>query len=410
MSSKPKVLIVTREFPPYHEGGAGKRLGYLVSATSEHVDYHIVTLGPRDEYIESNNIKIFVVSTKSYIKYNIGGRIPLISNDTSVLMDIWRLDKVAQRIIEKYDIDIYEIVEPFYGAFLRHNKKKYPPKIVTILHTRQGELIHSLKEISHPSDIKFLVFLSIIGPLLDKLGMRDTCRIITDSDTIKHEVSILYNISKTNIEVVPNPVNIPPKAQRAVLRSINSPPIIAYFGRLVYRKNVSLLLKASRLLSKKGINHKLVIIGEGPIRTKLMAEASDLRNVIFTGRVPESRLHNLLASIDIIVNPSRYEGGHPLAVLEAMSFGAVPVLSKIMNHLEIIRGTQFVKYMFDYEDAISLTHGLENAIEDLAAEGERYRVIANRIVKERFSPEVSGKKLIEVYKHILEGDSPCVSQ
>jgi len=398
-----RVLVVTREFPPYVEGGAGRRVEELVRATMDRVDYTIVTLGPRDEILEfEGRVPVHVVSTKSYIKYNLTGRIPLLSNDLMVLVDIARLNRYAENLLAGGDYDVYDVIEPYMGAFLAHSRAA---RVVTLLHTRKGELATSIGEVSKPSDLKFLAFMAFVGPLLDSRGLRGCRRLIVNSLKTAYEAWKVHGVHPSRISVVPNPVS-PPREPFSV-RRLGREPTVAFFGRLVYRKRVSTLIEASRILGLRGVRHRLVIAGAGPLLDSLARAADGMDNVYFTGRVPEEELHAVLSGFDVIVNPSIYEGGHPLAVLEAMARGAVPVLSRIPTHEEVVRGSRFEEYVFDPGDAVDLAGKLERAIHDLYADEAALRLEAVRLVAERFSPGKVARALVSAYEDAVGAGGRC---
>jgi glycosyltransferase involved in cell wall biosynthesis len=103
---------------------------------------------------------------------------------------------------------------------------------------------------------------------------------------------------------------------------------------LVERKRIDLLLRAIAQLSSAGFSDfSVAIVGRGPERAHLEALTGQLgisSSVEFRGYLEDSELFDLLEAADICVMPSAYEGGMPpLVVLEAMAYGAVPLVSDI---------------------------------------------------------------------------------
>jgi glycosyltransferase involved in cell wall biosynthesis len=111
---------------------------------------------------------------------------------------------------------------------------------------------------------------------------------------------------------------------------------IVSVGRLIFNKGNQYLLEALRGLSGRGRAFRLVIVGDGPMRTALARQTAELglEDVVsFAGRrddVPE-----VLRAADIYVRPSLTES-MPMGVLEAMSSGLAVVASDAGATGEII--------------------------------------------------------------------------
>jgi glycosyltransferase involved in cell wall biosynthesis len=100
---------------------------------------------------------------------------------------------------------------------------------------------------------------------------------------------------------------------------------IAYVGRLIKEKGVQDLLKAV-----KGIKASVVIIGKGPLEKELRTLGGK-----FVGEKDSAGVRQILASSDILVNPS-YGEGLPTAVLEAGAMGLAVVATDVGGTSEII--------------------------------------------------------------------------
>ena len=106
-------------------------------------------------------------------------------------------------------------------------------------------------------------------------------------------------------------------------------PVMVYIGRLAYEKNVLFLFDVLKLIKQNRPNILLILAGEGPATTQLMAasEAKGLKeNTLFVGYQQRgSALNDCYAAGDIFIFASRTET-QGLVLLEAMALG-VPVLS-----------------------------------------------------------------------------------
>ena len=90
------------------------------------------------------------------------------------------------------------------------------------------------------------------------------------------------------------------------------------------------LIEFSEMLERKGIDHSLTILGDGPMIETLKIKASS--KVIFAGNV--KNVQEYLLDSDICLSSSVSEG-LPNTILEAISAGLPLVLSDIPPHKEI---------------------------------------------------------------------------
>lgn len=136
------------------------------------------------------------------------------------------------------------------------------------------------------------------------------------------------------IDVVRNGVPLP-----STLRSRSFPvasPVwrLLSVGRLVEKKGFDTLLEACRLLQDWGRPFRCHIIGDGPCKDRLVAQARRLRierHVTFYGAKPNEEVYRALQQHDVLVAPCRLASdgnrdGLPTVLMEALSCG-VPVVA-----------------------------------------------------------------------------------
>ena len=128
----------------------------------------------------------------------------------------------------------------------------------------------------------------------------------------------------TSIERIPYGVPIP---ERRVQRDA-SKLRVAYVGRLAEeQKRISKVTRALCLMVKEIPGTTAVIYGDGPDRGKVEAILANQDHdlpVQLAGRVDSGQIQTHLLDVDVIVLLSDYEG-LPIAILEAMACGVVPV-------------------------------------------------------------------------------------
>ncbi len=98
-------------------------------------------------------------------------------------------------------------------------------------------------------------------------------------------------------------------------------PALIYVGRLSREKGLDLVPAIARTLRDAGVDHRLVFVGEGPMRQELQQACPD---AVFTGAMPHAEVASAMASSDVFIFPSRTDTlGN--VVLEAQACG-IPVL------------------------------------------------------------------------------------
>jgi glycosyltransferase involved in cell wall biosynthesis len=121
----------------------------------------------------------------------------------------------------------------------------------------------------------------------------------------------------------------------------SSPLRIVYVGRLVEeQKRVFDLPRIMEALERRGVPATLTVVGGGEDRRALESLASSCveRGAIrFAGILSNSEIARELHDHDVLILPSEYEG-FPLAVLEAMAQGCIPVVTAIRSGIpELVR-------------------------------------------------------------------------
>jgi glycosyltransferase involved in cell wall biosynthesis len=116
-------------------------------------------------------------------------------------------------------------------------------------------------------------------------------------------------------------------AARKQLGILEDALVVGHVGRFAEPKNHVFLVEIANALLAKSPRARFVLVGDGPLRSRVERMAKDYRifeNFIFTGS--SSNVPDLLRLMDVFVFPSLYEG-MPLALLEAQATGLPCVVS-----------------------------------------------------------------------------------
>jgi glycosyltransferase involved in cell wall biosynthesis len=114
-------------------------------------------------------------------------------------------------------------------------------------------------------------------------------------------------------------------------------PVVCAVARLAMEKNVGLVLEAVGQLHSQGLDFRFWMVGDGPERGMLAAQAQQLGlgdRIRFWGQ--RSDIPQLLAASNIFALASWYEGGRTQAAMEAQAAGLPCVLSDVGDHVGMV--------------------------------------------------------------------------
>ena len=148
-------------------------------------------------------------------------------------------------------------------------------------------------------------------------------------------------IGATNTVTVPLGVDLQtfhPRRHSYVVRQRWAAPeqlLLVHCGRLSVEKRVDRSIDALGALYHAGVDARLVVVGEGPLRTRLEKQAARLP-IDFTGFINDRHtVAQLLASADVTLAPGPHET-FGLAALESLACGTPAVVSRTSALTEII--------------------------------------------------------------------------
>ncbi len=163
--------------------------------------------------------------------------------------------------------------------------------------------------------------------LAERFAYGNADKIILTSEVSAQFVRERFAISSEKITVISNYVDTTlfvPSLEKERGRVI-------FVGRLEQEKNVDTLIRAMA-----GIEGKLVIIGDGSLRSDLEKLAQQMNvNVVFQKALPQAILAGELAKSEVFALVSSYEG-NPKALIEAFSCGLACIGTNVSGIREII--------------------------------------------------------------------------
>jgi len=266
-----------------------------------------------------------------------------------------------------------------------------------IIHTVHGFAFH---EESSRTEIR-------LWSALERLASHACDQIVTVSEHHRGWALRLGIGRPDRIHAIPNGLNsnrvVSQSTVASVRASIGVEPqdlLLLSTGRLARQKGLNDLIAAAPILTTQLKQpFKVVIAGDGPLRSRLEAQAAELglkENVLFLGFRQD--LGDLLAAADVVVLPSLWEG-LSISLLEAMAAGKAIVTTTIGSNCEATHQGDAALLVPPHDP-----RALAVAIETLATNHELAKAkgnVARHIYETCYTPE----RMMEGYR-LLYRQSP----
>ena len=171
-------------------------------------------------------------------------------------------------------------------------------------------------------------------------------------------------------------------------------------GRLAARKGYGSLLKAFAQVKSNFPNSRLVIVGRGHLRKRLLNQAKNLgisSSVYIESGMSFEELAELFRNADLTVYPSYYEG-QGLIPLESMSSGT-PVVTVNHGPLPEMVDSE-VGALFEMGNINSMSETILKEISDKKSLKEKGDAGRKRVL-ENFTYEIEADQFIEIYERIV---------
>ncbi|HEX8265028.1 MAG TPA: glycosyltransferase family 4 protein [Pyrinomonadaceae bacterium] len=232
---------------------------------------------------------------------------------------------------------------------------------------------------------------------------RSADSILAISQAVKQDIIGLENADESKITVIPYYIDFDrfPFAVGGKKRKSSEEFIIGAVGRLSPEKGQKILLSALKLVLQKNENVRLWLIGDGVDRESLKTMAEELgigERVKFWGM--RSDIPELLGQMDLLVQPSHYEG-LGIAIQEAMASGVPVVASEVGGIPELIEQGK-TGVMFPVGDSRALADEIIRMVNLDQAERNQMILRARESSEARFSKATVVNQLSDLYLRTFE--------
>ncbi len=285
-----RVAIVTNQFFPT-TGGEVTYVHNLSEKLKDLVD--LTVYGPKTNFSTSYKYNPFFIQNKHHLE-TICGTLDTYLKYFSKLTSL----KINADVIHSQELFETLMFEKFY---------KNNARILTFHSFYHDEFRNSIISKMLPTN------------LLQKLTLDSAKQSADGIITLnKKHYSLFRNLKpKKPVEMIPHGVNKIPKNIALKDRENN----LIFVGRLTFKKNIHNFLPD---FISQNIKNKFFIVGEGELKNTIEKTAAKNNNIKVTGKVSNQKLNNLYQNSAITILPAMHES-FCLSVLEAMSYGVVPV-------------------------------------------------------------------------------------
>lgn len=156
---------------------------------------------------------------------------------------------------------------------------------------------------------------------LAKINSEYVDKYVAISNDMKDRMISRYNIPTSKIIMIHNGFNT--KINSNVNSNKNEGIIVTFAGEFTKRKGADLFIDLTNKLKNDKRFHFHWTAGSEKFKAERLINN---KQVTIYGKLPKSDFFNLLESTDVLVMPSREEGC-PMALLEALGKGVVPIVS-----------------------------------------------------------------------------------
>ena len=383
-----KILLLAQFFSTTRGGGE-----YVFSmiakklAENNHKVWVITNKIKNETYYEAPNLKLVFVPPTLEHK---GGLPPRFFDNISYTSNaIFK----GLKLIKKEKIDIIHsnnFAPALSGSILSSLTSR--PHITTIHDIFSLEGDEFWKKWAKQNDVSKIN--AFLAPIFEKLMKDIKCSCIhTVSEATKDDLEKFG--FKKRIYVIPNAIEY----TNISASKINSLQFI-FVGRLVFYKNLEVVIKAINIVKKTFPKIKLIIVGNGPHKIALSSLVDELNlndNIVFKGYVSTEEKLRLIAESNTLVFPSLFEG-FGLVILEAFSQKKPVIVSDLRPMSDIVSHEKNGFLLNPHDEK-----GWANTMIQLIKNPETSLTLGTEghsLLKKMYSPDEMFKKILQMYDDI----------
>lgn len=294
------------------------------------------------------------------------------------------------------------------------NQKKYG-----LIYERHAFFLNATSKIAQQAGIPYIVEVNeLVGdervrkqPLFtplakqcDRLTFERATRIIVVSPHLKRKIQEEHGINERKILVHPNAVEAallaktPDPAIFVDRFNLNGKLNIGFVGWFVewHRLDLMLVAISDLIKSSPNLHPNLVLIGDGPLKETLQAQAKSLNiesNITFTGPIDHSMIPAIIRALDIAVIPHSNEFRSPIKLFEYMAQER-PVIAPSSEPIRSVVSHGENALLFPPLDQSSLSQNLQRLANDSVLQ-RRLGQNARKTVEQRHTWKHNAEHILE---------------
>jgi glycogen(starch) synthase len=391
------VLLLSWEYPPLVVGGLGRHVEALAGAlTAAGHDVRVVTRGEKDELVDE------VIDG---VRVRRAAADPLAIDFTTESLLAW--SQAAEHALLRAALPLLRGWSP---EVVHAHDWLVAQSAITLAGTAGAPLVatlHATEAGRHQGWLPAPLNLAIHS--VERWLAQSAEAVITCSQTMRDEVSRLFELPTDSVRVIPNGIDATrwqvPAAVRAAVRAqyADADPLLVFAGRLVHEKGVQTLLDAVRPLRTRHPGIRVAIAGTGTAEDALHERARRnriVRTVHWLGFVEDEDLAPLLAAADVVVVPSLYEP-FGIVALEAAAAGAPVVVAQTGGLADLVTD-RVAAASFAPGDVTELVGAVDAVLSD---PGRARTAVAHAaaVIARDYTWAAVAAHTIEIYRRLVGG-------
>jgi glycosyltransferase involved in cell wall biosynthesis len=227
-----------------------------------------------------------------------------------------------------------------------------------------------------------------------------TSHTVAVSETVRTSLLLKHRLDRNTVSVIPNGIPLEKFQRPVVERPAGIPrdrPVVGMVGRCRAEKGGAFFIECLALLRAAGHGVYGVLVGDGPDRERLRADAHArglTPHITFAGRVTDAT--RWLAAFDVLVCPS-LEESFGIAALEAQAAGVPVVATRVGGFREVLH---------DGRNALlvpaSNARALADAVSELLTTPARRDALV-REAREHVARRFSIASTVQAYERLYSG-------
>lgn len=191
----------------------------------------------------------------------------------------------------------------------------------------------------------------------------------------------------------------PPATSIQKKHSLNEFTVL-FVGRLAEVKGVKYLLEAARILKEEGSSFKVLVVGDGPLKSEFEKYIKDNQlssRVELVGWVASDQLNDYYSVADVFVGPSLSEP-QGLVFCEALATGTPVIATKVGGIVDIVQEGK-TGYLVSPGSSSEIAKELDQMIKN-PKQTKKMAAAARPSVESRFSWDSTIKRYSELFRNL----------